>query len=53
MELTLGGTNAANFELSEAGVLSAKEAAVVSNVAKVSYTITVSGLGTSSEKTVE
>lgn len=49
MELTLGGTNAANFELSEAGVLSAKEAAVVSNVAKVSYTITVSGLGTSSE----
>ena len=53
MELTLGGTNAANFELSEAGVLSAKEAAVVSNVAKVSYTITVSGLGASSEKTVE
>lgn len=53
MELTLGGTNAAKFELSEAGVLSAKEAAVVSNVAKVSYTITVSGLGTSSEKTVE
>ena len=53
MELTLGGTNAANFELSEAGVLSAKEAAVASNVAKVSYTITVSGLGTSSEKTVE
>lgn len=53
MKLTLGGTNAANFELSEAGVLSAKEAAVVSNVAKVSYTITVSGLGTSSEKTVE
>lgn len=53
MELTLGGTNAANFELSEAGVLSAKEAAVVSNVAKVSYTITVSGLGTSSEKTVK
>lgn len=53
MELTLGGTNAANFELSEAGVLSAKEAAAVSNVAKVSYTITVSGLGTSSEKTVE
>ena len=53
MELTLGGTNAANFELSEAGGLSAKEAAVVSNVAKVSYTITVSGLGTSSEKTVE
>lgn len=53
MELTLGGTDAANFELSEAGVLSAKEAAVVSNVAKVSYTITVSGLGASSEKTVE
>lgn len=53
MELTLGGTNAANFELSEAGVLSAKEAAIVSNVAKVSYTITVSGLGASSEKTVE
>ena len=53
MELTLGGTNAANFELSEVGVLSAKEAAVVSNVAKVSYTITVSGLGASSEKTVE
>ncbi len=53
MELTLGGINAANFELSEAGVLSAKEAAVVSNVAKVSYTITVSGLGASSEKTVE
>ena len=53
MELTLGGTNAANFELSKAGVLSAKEAAVVSNVAKVSYTITVSGLGASSEKTVE
>ena len=53
MELTLGGTNAANFELSEACVLSAKEAAVVSNVAKVSYTITVSGLGASSEKTVE
>ena len=53
MELTLGGTNAANFELSEAGVLSAKEAAVVSNVAKVSYTITVSGLGASSEKTVK
>ena len=53
MELTLGGTNAANFELSEAGVLSAKEAAVVSNVAKVSYKITVSGLGASSEKTVE
>lgn len=53
MELTLGGTNADNFELSEAGVLSAKEAAVVSNVAKVSYTITVSGLGASSEKTVE
>lgn len=53
MELTLGGDNAANFELSEAGVLSAKEAAVVSNVAKVSYTITVSGLGASSEKTVE
>lgn len=53
MELTLGGTNAANFELSEAGVLSAKEAAVVSYVAKVSYTITVSGLGASSEKTVE
>lgn len=53
MELTLGGTNAANFELSEAGVLSAKAAAVVSNVAKVSYTITVSGLGASSEKTVE
>ena len=53
MELTLGGTNAAYFELSEAGVLSAKEAAVVSNVAKVSYTITVSGLGASSEKTVE
>lgn len=53
MELTLGGTNAANFELSEAGVLSAKEAAVVSNVAKVSYTITVSGLGAFSEKTVE
>ena len=53
MELTLGGTNAANFELSEAGVLSAKEAAVVGNKAKVSYTITVSGLGASSEKTVE
>ena len=53
MELTLGGTNAANFELSEAGVLSAKEAAVVGSKAKVSYTITVSGLGTSSEKTVE
>lgn len=53
MELTLGGTNAANFELSEAGVLSAKEAAVVSNVAKVSYIITVSGLGASSEKIVE
>ena len=52
MELTLGGTNAANFELSEAGVLSAK-AAEVSNKAKVSYTITVSGLGASSEKTVE
>ena len=53
MELTLGGTNAANFELSEAGVLSAKAAAEVSNKAKVSYTITVSGLGASSEKTVE
>lgn len=53
MELTLEGINAANFELSEAGVLSAKEAAVVANVAKVSYTITVSGLGASSEKTVE
>lgn len=53
MELTLGGDNADNFELSEEGVLSAKEAAVVSNVAKVSYTITVSGLGASSEKTVE
>lgn len=53
MELTLGGTDADNFELSEAGVLSAKEAAVVSNVAKVSYTITVSGLGASSEKTVK
>ena len=52
MELTLGGDNAANFELSEAGVLSAK-AAEVSNVAKVSYKITVSGLGASSEKTVE
>ena len=51
MELTLGGTNADNFELSEAGVLSA--AAEVSNKAKVSYTITVSGLGASSEKTVE
>ena len=53
MELTLGGTNAANFELSEAGVLSAKAAAEVSNKAKVSYTITVFGLGASSEKTVE
>ena len=53
MELTLGGTNADNFELSEAGVLSAKAAAEVSNKAKVSYTITVSGLGASSEKTVE
>ena len=53
MELTLGGTNAANFELSEAGVLSTKAAAEVSNKAKVSYTITVSGLGASSEKTVE
>ncbi len=53
MELTLGGTNAANFELSEAGVLSAKAAAEVSNKAKVSYTITVSGLGASSEKTVK
>lgn len=53
MELTLEGTNAANFELSEAGVLSAKAAAEVSNKAKVSYTITVSGLGASSEKTVE
>ena len=53
MELTLGGTNADNFELSEEGVLSAKEAAVVGNKAKVSYTITVSGLGASSEKTVE
>jgi len=53
MKLTLGGTNAANFELSEAGVLSAKAAAEVSNKAKVSYTITVSGLGASSEKTVE
>ena len=53
MELTLGGTNAANFELSEAGVLSAKAAAEVSNKAKESYTITVSGLGASSEKTVE
>lgn len=53
MELTLGGDNAANFELSEAGVLSAKAAAEVSNVAKVSYKITVSGLGASSEKTVE
>lgn len=53
MELTLGGDNAANFELSEAGVLSAKAAEEVSNVAKVSYKITVSGLGASSEKTVE
>lgn len=53
MELTLGGDNADNFELSEAGVLSAKAAAEVSNKAKVSYTITVSGLGASSEKTVE
>lgn len=53
MELTLGGDNAAKFELSEAGVLSAKAAAEVSNVAKVSYKITVSGLGASSEKTVE
>ena len=53
MELTLACTNAANFELSEAGVLSAKAAAEVSNKAKVSYTITVSGLGASSEKTVE
>lgn len=53
MELTLGGDNAANFELSEAGVLSAKAAAEVSNVAKVSYKITVSGLGASSEKTVK
>ena len=48
MELTLGGTNAANFELSEAGVLSAKEAAVVSNKAKVSYEISVTSLGASS-----
>lgn len=48
MELTLGGTNAANFELSEAGVLSAKEAAVVGNKAKVSYEISVTSLGTSS-----
>ena len=53
MELTLGGDNADNFELSEEGVLSAKEAAVVGNKAKVSYTITVSGLGDSSEETVE
>lgn len=53
MELTLGGNNAANFELSKAGVLSAKAAAEVSNKAKVSYTITVSGLGASSEKTVK
>ena len=53
MELTLGGTNAANFELSEAGVLSAKEAAVVGNKAKVSYEISVTSLGASSEKTVE
>ena len=48
MELTLGGTNAANFELSEAGVLSAKEAAVVGNKAKVSYEISVTSLGASS-----
>ena len=45
MELTLGGTNAAN---SEAGVLSAKEAAVVGNKAKVSYEISVTSLGASS-----
>ena len=48
MELTLGGTNAANFELSEAGVLSAKEAAEVGNKAKVSYEISVTSLGASS-----
>ena len=48
MELTLGGTNAANFELSKAGVLSAKEAAVVGNKAKVSYEISVTSLGASS-----
>ena len=48
MELTLGGTNAVNFELSEAGVLSAKEAAVVGNTAKVSYEISVTSLGASS-----
>lgn len=51
MELTLGGTDAANFELSKAGVLSAKEEAVVGNKAKVSYKITVSSLGTSSKQT--